>query len=83
LKKDEFLVSTISPPSEELAKQFGVKAEMVVVEPNVEEFYKSVGCKSAKILFMEQQSISDDYSTVKVHWGLTLEKTGKNRSSST
>jgi hypothetical protein len=41
------------------------------------EFYKSVGQTSAKILSMDETTISGEYSMVKVHWGATFEKTGK------
>ncbi len=34
LKKGGFLVTAVSPPSQELAEQFGVQATMVNVEPN-------------------------------------------------
>ncbi len=41
------------------------------------KFYRSVGQTSAKILSMEETAISSEYSMVKVHWGVTFEKTGK------
>ncbi len=40
------------------------------------EFYRSVGMTSAKILSMDETAISREYSSVKVHWGATFEKTG-------
>lgn len=40
------------------------------------EFYRSVGQKSAKILSLEESPITDQYSLVKVHWGVIFEKTG-------
>lgn len=40
------------------------------------EFYRSVGQTSAKILSMDETEISREYSMVKVHWGVTFEKTG-------
>ncbi|VVB94948.1 Uncharacterised protein [uncultured archaeon] len=40
------------------------------------EFYRSVGQTSAKILSMDETAISREYSMVKVHWGVTFEKTG-------
>jgi hypothetical protein len=40
------------------------------------EFYRSVGQTSAKILSMEETAISNEYSMVKVHWGVTFKKTG-------
>ncbi|HYN44908.1 MAG TPA: hypothetical protein VER35_02820 [Candidatus Limnocylindrales bacterium] len=41
------------------------------------ELYKSVGQTSARILSMDEATISNEYSMVKVHWGVTFEKTGK------
>ncbi len=40
------------------------------------DFYRSIGQTSAKILSMEETAISREYSMVKVHWGVTFEKTG-------
>lgn len=40
------------------------------------EFYRSVGQTSAKILSMDETAISDEYSMVKIHWGVTFKKTG-------
>ncbi len=40
------------------------------------KFYKSVGQTSAKILSMDETAISTEYSMVRVHWGVTFEKTG-------
>ncbi len=40
------------------------------------EFYRSIGQTSAKILSMDETAISNEYSMVKVHWGVTFEKTG-------
>ncbi len=40
------------------------------------EFYRNVGQTSAKILSMDETAISREYSMVKVHWGVTFEKTG-------
>ncbi len=40
------------------------------------EFYRSVGQTSAKILSMDETTISSEYSMVNVHWGATFEKTG-------
>ncbi len=37
LKKGGFLVSTVSPPSQESAEKFGIKAEMISVQPNAEQ----------------------------------------------
>lgn len=43
------------------------------------EYYKSMGMTSARILSMYQLSISDQYSLVTVHWGVTFEKTGSEK----
>ena len=40
------------------------------------EFYRSVGQTSAKILSMDEIPISDEYSMVRIHWGVTFKKTG-------
>ena len=40
------------------------------------EFYKGVGQTSAKITSMDETAISNEYSMVKVHWGVTFKKTG-------
>lgn len=40
------------------------------------EFYRSVGQTSAKILSMDETLISNEYSMVKVHWGVTFRKIG-------
>ena len=40
------------------------------------DFYRSVGQKSAKILLLDEVPITEQYSMVKVHWGVTFQKTG-------
>jgi hypothetical protein len=40
------------------------------------EFYRSVGQTSAKILSMDETAISNEYSMVRVHWGVTFKKIG-------
>ena len=40
------------------------------------EFYRSVGQTSAKILSMDEIPISNEYSMIKVRWGVTFIKTG-------
>ncbi len=52
------------------------KNELLKSANQAANFYKSVGQKSAKILSLDEQPISDQYSLVKVHWGATFEKTG-------
>jgi ketosteroid isomerase-like protein len=52
------------------------KAEFLKLSHQAAEFYKSVGQTSAKILSMDETPISNEYSMVKAHWGVTFEKTG-------
>ena len=52
------------------------KAEFLKLSHQAAEFYKSVGETSAKILSMDETPISNEYSMVKAHWGVTFEKTG-------
>ncbi len=40
------------------------------------EFYRSMGQTSAKILSQEEIPISNEYSMVRIHWGVTFKKTG-------
>ena len=53
------------------------KAEFIRLAGRAAEFYKSVGQTSARILSMQGSRISDEYSLVKVHWGVTFRKTGE------
>ncbi len=50
--------------------------EFAKMASSAAEFYRSVGQTSAKILSMDETPISDEYSMVKVHWGVTFAKTG-------
>ena len=43
---------------------------------NATAFYRSVGQTSARILRIEEVPISNEYSMVKTHWGVTFRKTG-------
>jgi hypothetical protein len=52
------------------------KAEFLKMAYKASEFYKSVGQTSAKILSLTETPISNEYSMVKVHWGVTFRKTG-------
>ncbi len=52
------------------------KAEFLTMAHQAADFYRSVGQTSAKILSLQELPISDLYSLVKVHWGVTFEKTG-------
>jgi hypothetical protein len=40
------------------------------------EFYRRVGQTSAKILSQEEIPISNEYSMVRIHWGVTFKKIG-------
>ncbi len=53
------------------------KAELLKSARQAADFYRSVGQKSARILSFDEQLISEQYSLVRVHWGVTFEKTGK------
>ena len=52
------------------------KAEFLKMAHEASEFYKRVGQTSAKILSLTETPISNEYSMVKVHWGVTFRKTG-------
>jgi len=40
------------------------------------DFYKSVGQTGAKIISKQEKPVTDQYTMVTVHWGVTFEKTG-------
>ncbi len=50
--------------------------EFAKMASSAAEFYRSVGQTSAKIVSMDEVAISNEYSMVKVHWGVTFAKTG-------
>jgi hypothetical protein len=50
--------------------------EFAMMASKASDFYKSVGLTSAKILSMDETAISNEYSMVKVHWGVIFKKTG-------
>jgi len=52
------------------------KAEFLKLADKAAEFYRSVGQTSARILTLQETPISDEYSMVRVHWGVTFKKTG-------
>ena len=52
------------------------KAEFLKLADQAAEFYKGVGQTSAKILSLQENAVSDEYSLVRVHWGVTFKKTG-------
>jgi uncharacterized protein YndB with AHSA1/START domain len=53
------------------------KAEFLKLAYRAAEFYKSVGQTSARILSLQESAVSNEYSLVKVHWGVTFRKTGE------
>lgn len=52
------------------------KAEFLKLAGQAADFYKKVGQTSAKIISADETEISDEYSMVTVHWGVTFKKTG-------
>lgn len=52
------------------------REEFAKMASKAAEFYRSVGQTSAKILSMDETPISNEYSMVKVHWGVTFRKIG-------
>jgi uncharacterized protein YndB with AHSA1/START domain len=52
------------------------KAEFLRLADQAAEFYRSVGQTSASILSMQETPVSDQYSMIKVHRGVTFLKTG-------
>ena len=51
------------------------KPEFLKIARQAAEFYKRVGQESARILSLDEVPISNEYSMVKVHWGVTFRKT--------
>jgi hypothetical protein len=52
------------------------KAEFMKLASHAADFYKKVGQTSARILSADETPISDQYSMIKVHWGVMFKKTG-------
>ena len=52
------------------------KAEFLKLADQAAGYYRSVGQTSARILSLEETPITSEYSMVKVHWGVTIRKTG-------
>lgn len=52
------------------------KQEFLKLAEQAATFYQSIGQTSAKILSLEELPISDHYSLVYVHWGVTFQKNG-------
>lgn len=53
------------------------REEFIKMAQQSAEFYRKVGQTSAKILSLTETEISAAYDLVKVHWGVTFEKTGE------
>ena len=52
------------------------KTEFVKMAHQAAEFYRKVGQTSAKLISADETPISNEYSMVKTHWGVTFKKTG-------
>jgi len=52
------------------------KTEFLRLAYQAAAFYKKVGQTSARIISADEVPISNEYSMVKVHWGVTFKKTG-------
>ena len=53
------------------------KKEFLNMAGKAAAFYKKVGQTGAKILSMKEYPLSDSYTMVTVHWGVTFKKTGR------
>jgi hypothetical protein len=51
------------------------KVEFLKLSYQAADFYKNVGQTSARILSADEIPISNEYSMIKVHWGVTFKKT--------
>jgi len=54
------------------------KQDMINKAEQAAAFYKSVGQAGARIISKQEMPITDQYTMVTVHWGVTFEKTGDN-----
>jgi ketosteroid isomerase-like protein len=52
------------------------KPEFLDLSKQAVQLYKKLGRTSAMILSLEEMPVSNEYSMVKTHWGLTFQKTG-------
>ncbi len=52
------------------------KAEFLKEARVASEFYRSIGQTSARIISLDEIPISEQYSLVNVHWGVTFRKIG-------
>lgn len=50
--------------------------EFLTMARKAGDYYRSVGQTGAKILHMKETPISEAYTMVAVHWGVTFQKTG-------
>jgi hypothetical protein len=53
------------------------KAEFLKLADQAADFYRRVGQTSARIISADEVPVSNEYSMVKVHWGVTFVKTGE------
>ena len=51
------------------------KQDLINKAQQAADFYKSVGQTGAKIISKQEQPITNEYTMVTVHWGVTFEKT--------
>ncbi len=70
LFSDSFISAGRKGTLAENKKQFIQKAA------EASTFYQQLGMNSAKILSRYELSISDNYSMVTIHWGVSFKKTG-------
>jgi hypothetical protein len=52
------------------------REEFLAKAGQASEFYKSAGQTSAKVLSLKEMPVSDQYTMVTIHWGVTFIKTG-------
>lgn len=52
------------------------KQDLINKAQQAADFYKSVGQTGAKLISKQEQPITNEYTMVTVHWGVTFEKTG-------
>jgi uncharacterized protein YndB with AHSA1/START domain len=55
------------------------REEFLKMSHQAAEFYRKVGQTSARILSLQEHPVSDQYSLVRIHWGVTFLKTGDRR----
>ena len=52
------------------------KADLIAKANEAAEFYRKAGQTSARIISKQESPITDQYTMVTVHWGVTFKKTG-------